>query len=49
MVDWSPPNHEYDFLFNEVFNAEERIQKLGIEDFDKDSISMMIESWGNHV
>ena len=49
MVDWSPPNHEYDFLFNEVFNAEERIQKLGFEDFDKDSISMMIESWGNHV
>ena len=45
MVEWSPPNREYDFLLNEVFNVEERIQKLGFEGFDKDSVSMMIESW----
>ena len=49
MVDWIPPNREYDFLFNEVFNTAERLQKLGFEEFDEDSIRMLIETWGNHA
>ena len=49
MVDWTPPNREYDFLFNEVFSMTERLQKLGFEGFDEESIAMMIESWGNHA
>ena len=43
MTVWEPPIREYDFLFNEVFNAIESIEGLGFEDFDADYISMLTE------
>ncbi len=49
MVVWNPPNRDYDFLFNEVFDAIHSIEGLGFEDFDKESLSMMIEGWGTHT
>ena len=34
MVVWNPPNRDYDFLFNEVFDAIHSLEGLGFEDFD---------------
>ncbi len=49
MAEWNPPNREYEFLFFEVFDAIESLEGLGFDDFDKDSLSLMIEGWGNHT
>ena len=49
MVVWNPPDRDYEFLFNEVFDAIHSIEGLGFDDFDKESLSMMIEGWGNHT
>ena len=49
MTVWEPPIREYDFLFNEVFNAIESIEGLGFEDFDADFISMLTDGWGMHA
>ena len=46
MTVWEPPIREYDFLFNEVFNAIESIEGLGFEDFDADYLAMLTEAWG---
>ena len=49
MTVWEPPIREYDFLFNEVFNAIESIEGLGFEDFDADYLAMLTEGWGMHA
>jgi len=49
MTVWEPPIREYDFLFNEVFNAIESIEGLGFEDFDADYLAMLTEAWGMHA
>ena len=49
MVVWNPPDRDYEFLFNEVFDAIHSIEGLGFDDFDKESLSMMIEGWGTHT
>ncbi len=48
MVIWNPPDRDYDFLFNEVFDAIPSIEGLGFDEFDKESLSLLIEGWGNH-
>ena len=45
MVVWEPPAREYDFLFNEVFDAIGSIDGLGFEDFDADFLAMLIEGY----
>ena len=49
MVDWDPPSRDYEFLFNEVFDAVGSIEGLGFDDFDWDFLSMLMEGWGTHV
>ena len=49
MVVWEPPTREYDFLFNEVFDAVGSIEGLGLEDFDTDFLAMLIEGWATHA
>ena len=49
MVDWNPPSRDYEFLFNEVFDAVGSIEGLGFDDFDWDFLSMLMEGWGTHV
>ena len=49
MVVWNPPSREYDFLFNEVFDAIGSIEGLGFEDFDADFLSMLIDGWATHT
>ena len=46
MTVWEPPIREYDFLFNEVFDAIGSIEGLGYEDFDADFLTMLTEGWG---
>ena len=48
MAVWEPPAREYDFLFNEVFDAIDSIQGLGFEDFDADFLAMLIDGWATH-
>jgi len=45
MVRYNPPNDEYRFLFNEVFDVQEMIARLGYEDMDEDFLDMMLEGW----
>ena len=40
MAVWEPPAREYDFLFNEVFDAIDSIQGLDFDDFDADFLAM---------
>ena len=49
MVDWEPPVREYDFLFNEVFDAMGSIEGLGFEDFDSDFLAMLVDGWATHA
>ena len=49
MVVWEPPSRDYDFLFNEVFDAIGSIEGLGYDDFDADFLSMLIDGWGTHT
>ena len=49
MVVWEPPSRDYDFLFNEVFDAIGSIEGLGYDDFDADFLSMLIDGWGAHT
>ena len=49
MVVWEPPSRDYDFLFNEVFDAIGSIVGLGYDDFDADFLSMLIDGWGTHT
>ena len=46
MVEWDPPVREYDFLFNEVFDAMGSIEGLGFEDFDSDFLAMLVDGVG---
>ena len=48
MAVWEPPAREYDFLFNEVFDAIGSIQGLDFEDFDADFLAMLIDGWATH-
>ncbi len=49
MVEWDPPVREYDFLFNEVFDAMGSIEGLGFEDFDSDFLAMLVDGWATHA
>ena len=49
MVEWDPPVREYDFLFNEVFDAMGSIEGLGFEDFDADFLAMLVDGWATHA
>ena len=49
MVEWNPPVREYDFLFNEVFDAMGSIEGLGFEDFDSDFLAMLVDGWATHA
>ena len=49
MVEWEPPVREYDFLFNEVFDAMGSIEGLGFEDFDSDFLAMLVDGWATHA
>ena len=49
MVEWDPPVREYDFLFNEVFDAMGSIEGLGFEDFDSDFLAMLVDGWAAHA
>jgi len=49
MTVWEPPIREYDFLFNEVFDAIGSIEGLGYEDFDADFLTMLTEGWAMHA
>ena len=49
MVEWDPPVREYDFLFNEVFDATGSIEGLGFEDFDEDFLAMLVDGWATHA
>jgi len=49
MVEWEPPVREYDFLFNEVFDATGSIEGLGFEDFDEDFLAMLVDGWATHA
>ena len=46
MVEYNAPIREYDFLFNEVFDAIPIVQRLGY-DFDSDFLSMLTEGWAD--
>tara|TARA_B100001113_G_scaffold263229_1_gene218124 strand:- start:2264 stop:4066 length:1803 start_codon:yes stop_codon:yes gene_type:complete len=48
MVEYNAPIRDYDFLFNEMFDAIPTAQKLGY-DFDADFLSMLTEGWGEHA
>ena len=48
MVEYNAPIREYDFLFNEVFDAIPIVQRLGY-DFDSDFLSMLTEGWADHT
>ncbi len=48
MAVWEPPAREYDFLFNEVFDAIDSIQGLDFDDFDADFLAMLIDGWATH-
>jgi len=49
MVEWNPPVREYEFLFNEVFDAMGSIEGLGFEDFDSDFLAMLVDGWATHA
>jgi alkylation response protein AidB-like acyl-CoA dehydrogenase len=49
MVVWNPPVREYDFLFNEIFDAIGSMEGLGFEDFDTDFLTMLMEGWATHT
>ncbi|HHZ74845.1 MAG TPA: acyl-CoA dehydrogenase, partial [Candidatus Poseidoniales archaeon] len=49
MVVWNPPVREYDFLFNEIFDAIGSMEGLGFEDFDADFLAMLMEGWATHT
>ncbi|MBK70316.1 MAG: acyl-CoA dehydrogenase [Euryarchaeota archaeon] len=48
MVEYNAPIRDYDFLFNEVFDAIPTVQNLGY-DFDEDFLSMIMEGWAEHA
>ncbi|HIC49985.1 MAG: acyl-CoA dehydrogenase [Candidatus Thalassarchaeum betae] len=49
MVVWDAPIRDYEFLFNEVFDSIETVQRLGYDDFDADYLSMLMEGWAEHA
>ena len=48
MVEYNAPIRDYDFLFNEMFDAIPIAQRLGY-DFDSDFLSMLSEGWADHA
>ena len=48
MVEYNAPIRDYDFLFNEMFDAIPTVQRLGY-DFDSDFLSMLAEGWADHT
>jgi len=49
MVVYNAPLDEYEFLFKELFDAFPIIQKLGYDDFDAATFSMMMNGWAEHA
>ena len=48
MVEYNAPIRDYEFLFNEMFDALPIVQNLGY-DFDSDFLSMLTEGWAEHA
>lgn len=47
MVTYSAPIRDYSFLFHEVFDVGDILERLGYEGFDRDVIDMMFEEWAH--